>query len=173
MAGLGCFLAHPAEFTRERIADFFSQYGSWFLVIHCFMLILRVVALLPGTPFILAAAFLMPEHPMLVLAVTILGMTISSTLVYHISDWLGLREHFDRVAPEHVARVERWLKHRYGVVIVGSCAFFMVVPTDLVSYVAGTVQMPYLRFVCALMTGETILCAVYIFGGSWLTGALG
>jgi uncharacterized membrane protein YdjX (TVP38/TMEM64 family) len=62
------------------------------------------------------------------------------------------------------------LKHRYGVLIVGSCAFFMVIPTDLVSYVAGTVRMPFRRFICALMTGETILCAIYIFGAAVAVG---
>jgi uncharacterized membrane protein YdjX (TVP38/TMEM64 family) len=165
VAGIGYYLAHRGDLTKERIADFFRLYQSWFLLIYWVMLIVRAVVLLPATPLILAASMLLPGDPSLVLGVTMFGMAVSSTIIYYFSDWLGVRAHFDRVAPRQVKNVEGWFKHRYGVVLVGGCAFFIVVPTDLVCYVAGMVRMPFRRFICALMVGETLLCTIYIF---WL-----
>lgn len=168
VAGLGYYLANRSEFTPEQIAAFLGRNQPWFLSVYFALLIMRVFVLVPATPFILAGALSLPTQPWAVLAITLIGLAASSTVIYYFADWLGFRAHFERVAPKQVAQVDRWLKHRLGTVIVAGCAFFMVIPTDLVSCVAGTVRMPFKRFLAALMVGETILCAVYIFGSSLL-----
>lgn len=169
VAGIGYYLANRAEFTPTHLAEFFRRHQPWFLLLYLVFLVMRAFVLLPATPLIIAGSLLMPAHPWTVLAITLLGLALSSTLIYYFSDWLGFRAHFERAAPKQIALVDRWLKHPLGVFIVAGCAFLMVVPTDLVCYVAGTVRMPFKRFLGALMVGEAILCGIYIFGSGWLS----
>lgn len=168
LAGVGYYLVNRSEFTPDQIAEFLGRNQPWFLAAYFAFLIMRVFVLVPATPFIFAGALSLPTQPWAVLTITLVGLALSSTLIYYFSDWLGFRRHFERVAPKQVGWVDRWLKHRRGVFIVAGCAFFMVIPTDLVSCVAGTVRMPFKRFLAALMVGETVLCALYIFGSSLL-----
>ncbi len=169
VAGIGYYVANRDVLTPTRLADFFRMYQSWFLVLYLSFLVMRAFVLLPATPLIIAGSLLMPTHPWMVLGITLLGIAFSSTLIYYFSDWLGFRAHFERAAPRQVQLVDRWLKHPLGVFIVAGCAFLVIVPTDLVCYVAGTVRMPFKRFLAALMVGEAILCGLYIFGSGWLT----
>lgn len=169
VAGIGYYVAHRAELTPTQLAGFFREHQPWFLLLYLTFLVIRAFVLLPATPLIIAGSLLMPSQPWLVLAITLCGIALSSTLIYYFSDWLGFRVHFERAAPKQIARVDRWLKHPLGVFIVAGCAVLVVVPTDLVCYVAGTVRMPFKRFLGALMVGETILCSAYIFGSGWLS----
>jgi uncharacterized membrane protein YdjX (TVP38/TMEM64 family) len=57
------------------------------------------------------------------------------------------------------------LEHPLGFFFVALWAFFPLVPTDLVCYVAGTTKMNYLKFILAVCAGELILCSFYIFFG--------
>ncbi len=167
IGGISFYLANRAQYTPEVIAGFFEEHESWFLLVYFCLLIARALVLLPATPLIVAGSLLLPDHPWILLLVTLVGLLISSALIYFFSDWLGFRAHFERAAPKQIARVERWMKHPMGVFLVAGSAVAMVVPTDLVCYVAGTVRMPFPRFMGALIVGEIILCSMYIFGGGW------
>jgi uncharacterized membrane protein YdjX (TVP38/TMEM64 family) len=47
-------------------------------------------------------------------------------------------------------------------------AFFPLVPTDAVCYVAGSIRMNFLKFIAAIFVGEVFLCSLYIFGAGHL-----
>lgn len=166
------YLLHPGQFTPERIADFFHRQESSFLILFLLLSVARAFVLLPSTPLVIAASLLMPERPWAVLGISLLGIGLASALIYHYSDWLGFRPHFERAAPRHVEKIERWLRHPLGALFVTVWAFFPFVPTDLVCYVAGTVRMPFQRFLPAIVLGELVLCSFYVFGGSWLTHSM-
>lgn len=166
------YLLHPGQFTPERIADFFRRQQQSFLILFLVLSIARAFVLLPSTPLVIAAALLLPERPWAVLGISLLGIGLASALIYHYSDWLGFRRHFERAAPRQIEQIEHWLKRPLGALLVALWAFVPFVPTDLVCYVAGTVQMPFRRFLAATILGEMVLCSFYVFGGSWLTHSM-
>jgi len=169
---LALYLPNREEFTPQVIAALLVEHRTWFLLIYFGLLILRALVLLPATPLIIAGSLLLPDHPWILLLVTLAGLMVSSTLIYFFSDWLRFRAHFERVAPGQVVRVERWMRHPLGMLLVAGSAIAMIVPTDLVCNVAGTVRMPFARFIGALLVGEIVLCSMYIFGGSWVVRTL-
>jgi len=166
------YLFHREHYSPENLAAFLQRHESWALLLFLILSVVRAVVLLPATPLVLAGALLMPGQPWRVLFISLAGIALASTLIYRFSEWLGFRPHFERAAPEQVRRIERWLRHPWGAVCVAGWALFPFVPTDLVCYVAGTVRMPFGRFLGAILAGESILCAVYVFGGSWLSRSI-
>lgn len=131
--------------------------------------IIRGLTLLPSTPLVIAGIMLFPEHPFYVLAVSMTGILASSTMIYYFSDLLGFSEYFEKHSPRRIERIKERLEHPLGFLFVAAWAFFPLVPTDLVCYIAGTTRMNYWKFIAAIAVGELILCICYIFlGGSLL-----
>jgi uncharacterized membrane protein YdjX (TVP38/TMEM64 family) len=65
----------------------------------------------------------------------------------------------------------RALLERHGFPIVVGWAFFPLVPTDLICYLAGVTRMAVLLLGVGI--GEGAICAVYIFVGDSLLQAIG
>lgn len=163
------YFLYQEEYTPAKIAAFLQRHESWALLLFLFLSVARAFVLLPVTPLVVAGALLMPESPWTVLGISLLGIALASTLIYYFSDWLGFRPHFERAAPNQLKRIERWLRHPMGAFFIAGWALVPFVPTDLGCYVAGTVRMQFTRFLTAILVGEAILCAIYIFGGGWLS----
>lgn len=166
---LGTYLAAPSKFSAENIADFLTRFSGLIWLIYLAFSIVRGVTLLPSTPLVLAGTLLFPEQPFTVLLVSMTGIMLSSTMIYYFSDYLGFSEYFDNHKPELSHRIKVKLEHPLGFLFVAGWAFFPLVPTDLVCYLAGTTKMKYWRFIAAVFIGELFLCVFYIFfGGSLL-----
>jgi len=128
---------------------------------------LRGFTLLPSTPFVLAGTILFPSQPLAVLCISLVGILFSSTMIYFFSEVLGFHQYFEKKDAAVVDRLRRRLEHPLGAIFVAAWAFFPLVPTDLVCYLAGTVKMNYWKFIFAVLAGEAILCSFYvIFGNS-------
>lgn len=168
-AGLCTFLYNPAAFTATQLAAFFSEFASAIWPVYIAFSILRGLTLLPSTPLLVAGTIIFPEHPWAVLAVSMLGITISSTIIYYLSDYLGFSVYFEKHNPTVTHKIKRRLEHPLGFMFVAGWAFFPFVPTDLVCYLAGTIRMNFSKFISATFAGELVLCICYIFlGGSLL-----
>jgi uncharacterized membrane protein YdjX (TVP38/TMEM64 family) len=100
------------------------------------------------------------------------GIFISSSLIYFCSEALGFSDYFERKKPAAVARLRRRLEHPLGLAFVSAWAFFPLVPTDAVCYVAGSIKMPFTKFIFAVLAGELVLCSLYVFGSNWLLASL-
>lgn len=61
----------------------------------------------------------------------------------------------------------------YGFYAVMIWSFAPVVPTDLICYVAGTVQMNFWKFVFALSIGEGLIVGAVVYGGTEIITMLG
>lgn len=166
------YFIHPEEYTAAKIATFLDHYESWTLLLFLVLSVARAFVLLPVTPLIFAGALLLPGSPWTVLGMSLLGIGLASTLIYYFSDWLGFRPHFEKAAPKQLGKITHWLKHPMGPLFVAGWAVFPFVPTDLVCYVAGTVRMSFWKFIGAVLLGEAILCAIYIFGSNWVSRSM-
>jgi uncharacterized membrane protein YdjX (TVP38/TMEM64 family) len=107
-----------------------------------------------------------------VLGVSLIGIIVSSSMIYWFSDLLGFDEYFESKKPHHVQKIKTKLEHPLGVGFVSLWAFFPLVPTDAVCYVAGSIRMHYAKFITAVFVGELVLCACYVFGGRHLFSLL-
>lgn len=107
-------------------------------------------------------------YPWLVLLISISGILVSSTLIYFCSDLLGFTDYFETKHAKAVEKIRHRLETPIGFLFVLLWAFFPLVPTDAVCYVAGTTRMAFAKFLVAVFLGEIVLCSFYIFLGGYV-----
>lgn len=166
--GVVAYFVWPQTFTPGNIADLLNEFQGEALFLYALFSILRGFTLLPSTPLVIAGTLLFPSQPWLVFAVSLFGIVVSSSMIYWLSDILGIAEYFETRKPHHVSKIRRRLEHPTGILFVVLWAFFPLVPTDAVCYVAGSMRMHFPKFIAAVFAGELILCSIYVFGGSHL-----
>jgi uncharacterized membrane protein YdjX (TVP38/TMEM64 family) len=168
LAGLGSYIYAPQAFTPERIASFLERFQAWILATYFVFSVLRGFTLLPSTPLVIAGTLLFPSSPWLVLLISVTGILVSSTLIYFCSDWLGFTDYFETKHSKTVEKIRHRLETPAGFLFVLLWAFFPLVPTDAVCYVAGTTRMRFTKFLLAVFLGEVVLCSLYIFLGGYV-----
>lgn len=138
---------------------------SIFLLLGC----IRGFTLIPVTYFIAAGLLLFEPLPLFVL--TLVGIMISSASVYFFSELLQLDEMFERKYQKYVQWVQRVLqKHELPIII--SWSAFPFLPTDIICYVAGSLNIRFGKFMLGIFIGEATMVAVYVWGGQHLLAAL-
>jgi uncharacterized membrane protein YdjX (TVP38/TMEM64 family) len=172
VTGIAAYLYSPETFAPQNIAAFLEEFQNGALLIYLLISIVRGFTLLPSTPLVLAGTIMFPASPWLVLGVSLIGIIVSSSMIYWFSDLLGFDEYFESKKPHHVQKIKTKLEHPLGVGFVSLWAFFPLVPTDAVCYVAGSIRMHYAKFITAVFVGELVLCACYVFGGRHLFSLL-
>lgn len=171
VSGLVFYLVRPDLFSPDHIADALTKFQSEALIIFLAISIVRGFTLLPSTPLIIAGTLAFPAVPWTVLAISIIGIVASSSLIYWFAEALGIAAHFEKRKPAAVAKIRSRLEHPTGIAFVFLWAFFPLVPTDAVCYVAGSIRMNFGKFIAAITAGELILCSFYVFGGGLLLEA--
>jgi uncharacterized membrane protein YdjX (TVP38/TMEM64 family) len=123
---------------------------------------LRGFTLIPITYFIVAGVILLPPMPLYIL--TMIGVMVSSASVYYFSEYLNFDEYFEKKHPKQIQSIKNFLtKNELPIVIGWSFAPFL--PTDLICYVCGAMEIDVKKFLFGVMVGEGISCAIYIFLG--------
>ena len=135
-------------------------------LVYALVSIVRGFFLIPSTPFIFAGVLLFPTKPDWVLALSVLGVGSSATLVYFFSAHMGWDRFFRDKNPAQLAQLKARLESKYGLAFIALWSFFPAIPTDLICYVAGVVRIRYQYFIAALLLGELPLIAAYVYGGS-------
>jgi uncharacterized membrane protein YdjX (TVP38/TMEM64 family) len=161
-------ISSPESFSAANIAGFVQSFGLEIWFIYLGMSVLRGFTLLPSTPLVLAGTLLYPGQPYLVLAISMAGIAISSSLIYFFSESLGFAEYFERKRPAAVHTIRHRLEQPSGLAFVTLWSFFPFAPTDAVCYVAGTIRMRFSRFIAAVFLGELVICTIYVYGGGLL-----
>lgn len=164
---IGMYIYDPSLFTAKNIARFISEYDQQIILIYLLVSIIRGFSLLPSTPFVIAGTILFSNQPHLVFWISIIGITLSSSLIYFFSDYLGFSNFFERKFPEKIQNIKNLLNKPYGVFFIFIWSFIPVVPTDLISYVAGSMKMNFWKFIIPLFLGESILVGSIILLGSY------
>jgi uncharacterized membrane protein YdjX (TVP38/TMEM64 family) len=166
------YLSDPHGFNAPEIARFIHSFRFEIWLVYLGMSAFRGFTLLPSTPLVLAGTLLYPDEPWLVLAISMAGIVISSTLIYFGSEALGFSDYFESKKPEAIHKIRQRLEHPFGLAFVAVWAFFPLVPTDAICYVAGTIRMNFPKFISAIFIGELALCSIYVFSGGFLIDTL-
>jgi uncharacterized membrane protein YdjX (TVP38/TMEM64 family) len=129
-----------------------------FLLAGC----LRGFSLIPVTYFIVVGVLLLPPLPLYIL--TIIGVMVSSACVYYFSEYMNFDSYFESKYKKQVDKVKALLtKNELPIVITWS--FMPFLPTDLMCYVCGTLNIDVKKFLLGVFIGEGVACAIYIFLG--------
>jgi uncharacterized membrane protein YdjX (TVP38/TMEM64 family) len=68
--------------------------------------------------------------------------------------------------PDKILFLKEKMKGEYAFWIIAGWAFFPIVPTDAVCYVAGLAKITYKKMIVPLLIGQLPLATVYIFLGT-------
>ena len=123
---------------------------------------IRGFTLIPATNLLLLAIPIFPPWPLF--SLTLLGILISSASVYAFAESLHLSHYFEAKHPDKVERVRTALK-KNPMTIVTAWSFLPIVPTDLICYACGAMEIPFGRFMLGVLLGEGAICAAYVFAG--------
>lgn len=160
---------HPDLFSPDELQAFFARSQHWMIPLFGLACILRILLFIPAMTFLLAGLLFLP--PTTVLIVTTLCFVTASSLLYFGSQWMGLDRLFENLYPAQVERLRRAMD-KHGSWIVFTWAFFPAVPTDLISYVAGTSRMNFSRFLLSVTAGQSVLAVVLCYAGADLLSRL-
>lgn len=164
---IGCgfyFLTHPWFFTVDSLRIFLEQFWSALLIIYLLLSALRGFTLIPSLPFVLVWVVLFPDNLYFVFVISLIGILLSSTMVYFFSREMGFEEILLRKYPHGMKRYEKWIQS-YWFLTVALWSCIIVVPTDLICYIAWVLQMNFWKFILAVALWEGIICGFLIFGG--------
>ena len=126
---------------------------------------LRAFTLVPATfPLLIAMPFF---DPWVLLTLTIPCIAISSSICYWFAEALHMDELFERKYPRQIGKLKRLLQ-RYQMPIIIGWSFFLLLPTDVLCYVCGSLKINYRKFLIGIIIGEGTVYAIYIFFGDWL-----
>ena len=157
---LTLYFVNREWFDIEFLQDFVSEHKL--VVVSVYLLILSLLGLtfIPSTPFAIAGVLMF--SPMEAYLLNLLGIITSSTIVFHFARFLGLNHALEAKYPSQVKKVREALRRKELPIIAG-WSFFPAVPTDLMIYVASTLDIPLWKCLLGVLLGEGTLNAFYIF----------
>jgi len=157
------WLRDPSFFTQESIANLMGGWGAWAFGGFVVVSLGRGFFLIPSTPVVLAGGLLFPGSLAWVFLISMAGIVLSATVIYLIPGLGGFDDLLDRKYPQQIARVKSQLVTPRAFWLVAGWSFFPFVPTDVICYAAGLVQMSYRKMMLALLLGEVPLVLGYLF----------
>lgn len=157
VAAIVLFFIFPEHFSAKGIKEFIAQFSTISLVVYAFICLIRGFFLIPSTPFVLAGALLFPDKLWMVFIISLIGILGSGTFIYYAARFLD----FGEKKANKINKIEEKIKE-YGFWIVLGWAFFPIVPTDLICYVAGKTRINFWKYISALFIGEALLIVFYL-----------
>lgn len=159
---LGYYLhLHGELLDPKNFLEWFQSFGVLTLLVYFLVFFLRGIALLPSMPFVFVGMLLFPGSQHLVFLISMIWIILSSAIIYEFSDIMGFDEAFAK--HKHSKKVEKAIE-KYGFLVIVFWSFMPVVPTDLISYVAGITRYHFWKFILALAIGEAIIVWIIIYG---------
>ena len=161
---------HREYLEPHYLLVFFQSFGSFALIVYIIASFIRGLVLLPSLPLVFVGVLFFPSSPHLVFLISMLGIVFSWVLIYQFSDLMGFDEMLARHT--HNKKIQNAIE-RYGFYAVFLWSFVPIVPTDLISYVAGIVRMSFWKFVLALTIGEWLIVGIIVYGGREMMAIFG
>ena len=162
----GLSLVFPDFLSRDSIAGFLNGLGTLALIVYLLLSVTRALLMIPCTPLVLAGGVSFPEMPLLVMAISYLGIVAGAFLVYSFPSFGGYDQYLEGKYPGKILILKDKLHGPQAFRIVAGWAFFPLVPTDMICYVAGLVKMPFRKMATAVLVGEVPLVTLYVYAGA-------
>ena len=159
-------LLNPELVSRESISEFLSGLGAMALFVYVLLSLSRAILMIPSTPFVLAGAISFPDMPIVVWIISAAGVVVGAFVVYSFTSFGSYDEYLEGKYAEKIAFLKEKMQGKFAFWIIAGWAFFPLVPTDAVCYVAGMAKMSYKKMITPLLVGQLPLATVYIFLGT-------
>lgn len=167
------YIIYGQYLTPESITAWIKAHTHALLIVYSILCVIRGLTLIPATPFIFAGILLFPHSPGQLLAISLVCILLSSTLIYYGSGYMGFGDYFEKKYPSKIADFRQRLNHPSGFFFIAGWSLLPFTPTDLIVYVGGSIKLPFQKVIIPLIIGEGIICAVYIFNGVKLMQYIG
>jgi uncharacterized membrane protein YdjX (TVP38/TMEM64 family) len=154
------YFTHREVLDIEVVRSLVDRNRAFVIPVYLLFLSLLGLTFIPSTPFAIGGVLLF--SPEVAYLLNLVGILTSSTIVYHFARFLGLGTAFETRYPRRTEKVKEALNRKELPIIVG-WSFFPVVPTDLIIYVASTLNVPLWKCLLGVLLGEGTLNAFYIF----------
>jgi uncharacterized membrane protein YdjX (TVP38/TMEM64 family) len=160
---LGYWMYNPNFLDHKQMKLTLEKYVGQIMLIYFLICLTRGIFLLPSSPFIVLGALLFPNNLWLVFFISIIGVFASATVLYYFSTYLGFDTYFTKKFPDRVEEIQRKMNSPKAFILIVAWSAFPFVPTDLMSYVAGTIRMNFFKMIAAMIIGELPLMYLYVF----------
>jgi uncharacterized membrane protein YdjX (TVP38/TMEM64 family) len=152
----------PDVFSPDNIRQFFDTNLYAGLAVYLLFASLRGFTMIPLTPLLFAGILVFPPLPFLL--VNMVGIVVSSAFVYYLARYFRFDQFFDKHYPTQIAKLTGLLQNR-ELPVIFLWSFAPVFPTDLIVYVCSVLRISITKTLGGVLAGETIICAIYIYGG--------
>jgi uncharacterized membrane protein YdjX (TVP38/TMEM64 family) len=136
---------------RAKISEWVRQFGIWgplfiiiFMVLQMFLVVINVVALM--------VVAVLAYGPVWGGVISLIGIFVASSLGYWVGRGLGPAT-IDKILGAKTEKKITEQVERYGSWAVVLARISPLISNDAISFVAGLVRMPYLRFMLATAAG--------------------
>ncbi len=158
------YLYNPSFFTAASLQVFLESFWGFLLLVYFILSALRWFTLIPSTPFVLVGLLLFPGNLFFVYGISMMGILLSATMIYFFSKEMGFEQLLMKNHESLIKKCEYWTE-QYGFLAVFIWSFLIIVPTDVICYMAGILRMNYYKFIAAVALWEGIICIILIFWG--------
>lgn len=156
-------------FLQEKLQAAFNLSIYFGYALFLILGSLRGLTLIPVTYLILLGIIFFNPLPLFILL--IIGIIISSLSIYYFSEFMHFDTVFEKKYPNQILHLKSILsKHEFPIILFWSG--FPFLPTDLICYVAGALQINVKKFILGVVIGEGFTSGLYIFFGNQLINYL-
>jgi uncharacterized membrane protein YdjX (TVP38/TMEM64 family) len=137
-----------------------ENHRIWAMLIYVIILLVISIFLIPSTPFAVAGVVIF--YPLEAFVLNLVGILISSVIVYYFARYLGIKDIFETKYAKKLKKVKKALSKKELPIIIG-WSFFPVAPTDLIIYACSVLNISLKKCLIGVLIGEGILNFFYIF----------
>lgn len=159
---LASYYFFPDVFAPANVRRFFDTNLYAGLAVYLLLASLRGFTMIPLTPLLFAGILVFPPLPFLL--VNMVGIVVSSALVFYLARFFRFDNFFDTHYPAQIAKLTSLLRNR-ELPVIFLWSFAPIFPTDLIVYVCSVLRISVVKTLAGVLAGETIICALYIYGG--------
>ena len=153
------------EFVEAQLKSALATSTVVGAIVYILLGSLRAFTLVPATFLVVIAMPFFP--PWLLFLITLPIIAISSGIIYGFAEVLHMDEDFERKYPKQIRKLKELLQRHQLPIIIG-WSFFLLLPTDLLCYVCGTLRVNFTKFIVGVLIGEGTVYGLYIWFGDWL-----
>ncbi len=161
---LGLYFYYADQVTVNNLILFLGENRTTVLIAYILLSSIRSLFLLPSTPFVILGLGLYPNSPLFVFFMSLIGIQIGASIMYFASSYLTPSTLFGSKSEK--INIIKTKMEKYGSWIIMGWALFPIVPTDLICFVSGSINYNFKKFFFAILLGEALLIAGYIFIGN-------
>ena len=163
------FILKKDLFNINFLNLFIKNYRFLAILLYIILLTIIGVTLIPTTPFAIAGLlFFSPLETFIYNLIAIVG---AMTIIYYFSQYVGLDKLLERKYPKQIIKLKKILKNKMIFIIV-LWSFMPFVATDLIIYVASSLDIKYRKCFFGVLIGEGLLNFLYIFASHSIIGFL-